>query len=40
MGKGISIIVGRVAGAYGREVLVYRALRDLLCSSCGSKIRE
>jgi len=40
MGKGISAIVGRAAGGDGREVPVYRALRDLLCSSCGSTIGE
>jgi hypothetical protein len=40
MGKGISVIVGRAAGPDGPEVPVYRALRDLLCSSCGSTIGE
>jgi hypothetical protein len=40
MGKGISVIVCRAAGNNGREVPVYRALRELLCSSCGSTIGE
>lgn len=40
MGKGISVIVGRAAGRGGQEVPVYRALRELLCSSCDSAIGE
>jgi hypothetical protein len=40
MGKGISVIVGRAVGCDGQEVPVYRALRDLLCSTCGSSIGE
>jgi hypothetical protein len=40
MGKGISVIGGRAAGRDDPEVPVYRALRDLLCSSCGSTIGE
>lgn len=40
MGKGISVLVGMAAGRDGPEVPVYRALRDLLCSSCGSTIGE
>lgn len=40
MRKGISVIVGRAESGEGTEVPVYRALRDLLCSSCGSMISE
>jgi len=40
MGKGISVIVGRAEGGDGQEVPVYRALRTLLCSSCGATIGE
>jgi hypothetical protein len=40
MGKGISVIVGVAEGGDGREVPVYRALRTLLCSSCGTTIGE
>lgn len=40
MGKGISVIVGRAEGGDGQGTPVYRALRDLLCSSCGSAIAE
>lgn len=40
MGKGISVIVGSAEGGGGKEVPVYRALRTLLCSSCGATIGE
>lgn len=40
MGKGISIIGGGAMSGDGTEVPVYRALRDLLCSSCSATIGE
>ena len=40
MGKGISVIVGRAESGDGLEVPIYRALRILLCSSCGATIGE
>lgn len=40
MAKGISVIVGKAFAADGSEAPVYRALRPLLCSSCGAAIRE
>ena len=40
MFKGISVIEGRARREDGAEVVVYRALRELLCSACGSPIRE
>jgi hypothetical protein len=40
MVKGISVIVGRAESGDGAEVPVYRALRTLLCSSCGATIGE
>ena len=38
--EGISELVGEGAGARGRRTKVYRALRELLCSSCGTSIPE
>ena len=38
--KGISVIVGKAEAADGSEAPVYRALRTLLCSSCGAAIGE
>ena len=40
MVKGISVIVGEADGGDGAGVPVYRALRPLLCSSCGAAIGE
>jgi hypothetical protein len=40
MKASISEIVGRAPGARSAEVVVYRALRVLLCSRCGAEIRE
>jgi hypothetical protein len=40
MVKGISVIVGEADGGDGVGVPVYRALRLLLCSSCGAAIGE
>ncbi|MBA3243087.1 MAG: hypothetical protein H0T60_17855 [Acidobacteria bacterium] len=40
MGKGISVIVGRAESGDGPVVPIYRALRTLLCSSCGATIGE
>ena len=40
MVKGISVIVGEADGVDGAGVPVYRALRPLLCSSCGAAISE
>lgn len=40
MVKGISVIVGEADGGDGARVPVYRALRALLCSSCGVAIGE
>ena len=40
MVKGISVIEGRARREDGAEVIVYRALRELLCSACGAVIRE
>ncbi len=38
--EGISEMVGEGAGLKGRRTKVYRALRELLCSSCGTPIPE
>jgi ribosomal protein L40E len=38
--KGISVIVGEAIAGDGSDVPVYRALRSLLCSSCGAAIGE
>jgi hypothetical protein len=40
MGKGISVIVCQAESSDGQEVPIYRALRTLLCSSCGATIGE
>ena len=40
MEKGISEIVGRGALDEGRSTDVYRALRSLLCATCGAAIPE
>jgi len=40
MVKGISVIVGKADAGDGSEVPVYRALRPLVCSSCGAAIGE
>lgn len=40
MAKGISVIVGEADTGDGAVVPVYRALRPLLCSSCGAAIGE
>ena len=40
MEKGISEIVGRADLDEGRSVDVYRALRSLLCATCGAQIAE
>jgi hypothetical protein len=40
MAKGISVIEGRARREDGSEVVVYRALRQLLCSACGAPIRD
>lgn len=40
MNASISEIVGRAEDVQGKEVLVYRTLRSLLCSRCGSEIKE
>jgi hypothetical protein len=40
MEKGISEIVGRGNLVEGRSTDVYRALRALLCATCGAKIAE
>src|SRR5918992_1055503 len=40
MEKGISEIVGRADLVDGRSVDVYRALRSLLCATCGAEIVE
>lgn len=40
MRKGISVMAGGAESGDGREVPLYRALRSLLCSSCGSAIGE
>jgi hypothetical protein len=40
MVKGISVIVGDADGKDGARAPVYRALRPLLCSSCGADIGE
>src|ERR1044071_10068007 len=40
MEKGISEIVGRGDLAEGRSTEVYRALRALLCATCGAEIAE
>jgi hypothetical protein len=40
MVKGISVIVGKAVVGDGSETPVYRALRSLLCSSCGVVIGE
>jgi hypothetical protein len=40
MVKGISVIVGEADGSDGAGVPIYRALRPLLCSSCGASIGE
>jgi hypothetical protein len=40
MVKGISVIVGEADGKDGAGAPVYRALRPLLCSSCGTDIGE
>jgi hypothetical protein len=40
MEKGISEIVGRADLVEGRSVDVYRALRSLLCATCGAEIAE
>jgi hypothetical protein len=40
MVKGISVIVGEANAGDGSEVPVYRALRPLVCSSCGAAIGE
>lgn len=38
--EGISELVGEGAGLKGRRSKIYRALRELLCSSCGTPISE
>ncbi|HKR02844.1 MAG TPA: hypothetical protein VJT09_19355 [Pyrinomonadaceae bacterium] len=40
MEKGISEIVGRAHLDGGRSVEIYRALRSLLCATCGTEIPE
>ena len=40
MDKGISEIVGRAELKTGGSIQVYRALRSLLCSTCGTEIAE
>ena len=40
MDKGISEIVGRAELKGGGNIQVYRALRSLLCSTCGAEIAE
>ena len=40
MEKGISEIVGRADLDEGRSTDLYRALRTLLCSTCGAEIAE
>ena len=40
MDKGISEIVGRAELKSGGSIQVYRALRSLLCSTCGTEIAE
>lgn len=40
MEKGISEIIGRGETDGGKGVEVYRALRSLLCSTCGADIAE
>ena len=40
MGKGLSVIVGKAESGDGSKAPVYRALRPLLCSSCGAAIGE
>lgn len=40
MDKGISEIVGRGELKSGESLQVYRALRSLLCSTCGTEIAE
>jgi len=40
MVKGISFIVGEATAGDGAGVPIYRALRLLLCSSCGAAIGE
>jgi hypothetical protein len=40
MAKGISVVVGEADGGDGAGVPVYRALRPLVCSSCGAAIGE
>lgn len=40
MKKGISEIVAHVDSTSGPKVAVYRALRPLICASCGSEISE
>src|SRR5918911_2908123 len=36
--EGISEVVGEGTGPTGRRTKVYRALRELLCSSCGTPV--
>jgi hypothetical protein len=40
MEKGISEIVGRAALDEGQSTRLYRALRSLLCATCGAEIAE
>ena len=40
MEKGISEIVGRAELDEGRSAQLYRALRSLLCATCGAEIAE
>jgi hypothetical protein len=40
MEKGISEIIGRGDLGNGRSTEVYRALRSLLCATCGAEIAE
>lgn len=40
MEKGISEIVGRVVLDEGQSAQLYRALRSLLCATCGAEIAE
>jgi hypothetical protein len=40
MTKGISAVEGSARRVDGSEVVVYRALRDILCSSCYATIGE
>ena len=40
MEKGISEIVGRAALDEGQSTRLYRALRSLMCATCGAEIAE